>query len=104
MVENTGSVFVGQKHEVTLKLAIQQLHLVIADYIERCTSQNVEEGQETQQEEAYRNIIAEMEKALGTSQTTIQKLEADLSKEKFRCSQLENEWDAVALNSILVSR
>ena len=46
----------------------------------------------------------EMEKALGVAQTTIQKLEGELDKEKFRCAQLENEWDALALNAILITR
>ena len=45
-----------------------------------------------------------MEKALSVAQTTIQKLEAELDREKFKSSQLENEWDALSLNAILVSR
>ena len=46
----------------------------------------------------------EMEKALGVAQTTIQKLEGELDREKFRCAQLENEWDSLSLNAILVTR
>ena len=55
-------------------------------------------------EEAQKNIIVEMEKALGVAQVTIQKLEGELDKEKYRCAQLENEWDALALNAILITR
>ena len=46
----------------------------------------------------------EMEKALGVAQTTIQKLEGELDREKFRCAQLENEWDSLSLNAILITR
>ena len=68
------------RREVALKLAIQQLHLVIADYIERM-------GQQPEQGDLeHKTIIFEMEKALGVAQTTIQKLEAELDKEKFRSS------------------
>ena len=51
------------RREVALKIAIQQLHLVIADYIERSSSDQVA----TSMEEAQKNIICEMEKALGVA-------------------------------------
>ena len=78
------------RREVALKIAIQQLHLVIADYIERIGQQG--ESIDTE----HSTIIFEMEKALSVAQTTIQKLEAELDREKFRSSQLENEWDALS--------
>ena len=88
------------RREVALKIAIQQLHLVIADYIERANSDQVP----TSMEEAQKNIIEEMEKALGVAQTTIQRLEGDLDRERHKSGQLENEWDALALNGILITR
>ena len=45
-----------------------------------------------------------MEKALNVAQTTIQRLESDLDRERYKTIQLENEWDALALNGILVTR
>ena len=45
-----------------------------------------------------------MEKALGVAQTTIQRLEGDLDREKHKSAQLSNEWDALALNGILITR
>ena len=45
-----------------------------------------------------------MEKALGVAQTTIQRLEADLDRERHKTSSLENQWDALALNGILMTR
>ena len=88
------------RHEVALKIAIQQLHLVIVDYIEKsdnCDQQNTVEA-------TQKNIISEMEKALNVAQTTIQRLESDLDRERYKTIQLENEWDALALNGILVTR
>ena len=58
----------------------------------------------TSMEEAQKNIISEMEKALGVAQTTIQRLEADLDRERHKTSSLENQWDALALNGILMTR
>ena len=55
-------------------------------------------------EEAQKNIIQEMEKALGVAQTTIQRLEGDLDRERHKSTQLTNEWDALALNGILITR
>ena len=55
-------------------------------------------------EEAQKNIIEEMEKALGVAQTTIQRLEGDLDRERHKSGQLDNEWDALALNGILITR
>lgn len=52
-----------QRREISLKIAIQQLHLVISDYIERSSSNQVP----TSMEEAQKNIIHEMEKALGVA-------------------------------------
>ena len=69
------------RREISLKLAIQSLHLVIADYIERSSSDQVP----TSMEEAQKNIIQEMEKALGVAQTTIQRIEADLDRERSKC-------------------
>ena len=88
------------RREIALKIAIQQLHLVIADYIERTGS----EQKPTSMEEAQKNIIQEMEKALGVAQTTIQRLEGDLDRERYKGAQLDNEWDALALNGILMTR
>ena len=45
-----------------------------------------------------------MEKALGVAQTTIQRLEGDLDRERHKSTQLTNEWDALALNGILITR
>ena len=58
----------------------------------------------TSVEEAQKNIITEMEKALSVAQTTIQRLEGDLERERHKSHSLENEWDALALNGILVTR
>ena len=55
-------------------------------------------------EEAQKNIIGEMEKAMGVAQTTIQRLEGDLDRERHKVAQMENEWDALALNGILITR
>ena len=55
-------------------------------------------------EEAQKNIIEEMEKALGVAQTTIHRLESDLDRERHKIGHLENEWDALALNGILITR
>ncbi len=89
------------RREVALKIAIQQLHLVISDYIERSGG---DMAPSTSVEEAQKNIISEMEKALSVAQTTIQRLEGDLERERHKNHSLENEWDALALNGILVTR
>lgn len=63
------------RREVALKIAIQQLHLVIADYIERSggtmTADGYVQAEYPSVEEAQKNIITEMEKAMGVAQTTI---------------------------------
>ena len=45
-----------------------------------------------------------MEKALHVAQTTIQRLEADLDRQRHKCYKLDNEWDALSLNGILITR
>lgn len=45
-----------------------------------------------------------MEKTLGVAQRTIQRLEGDLEKERVKNYSLSNDWDALALNEILIVR
>jgi len=55
-------------------------------------------------EEAQKNIIYEMEKALSVASSTIQRLESDLDAEKHKNKVISNEWDAVSLNAVLMTR
>jgi len=49
-------------------------------------------------------MIGELENLLKSATSTISKLEGDLDRERHKVSCLENEWDAQALNNILVTR
>jgi hypothetical protein len=49
-------------------------------------------------------MIGELEKLLKSATNTISKLEGDLDRERYKVTCLENEWDAQALNNILVTR
>jgi len=57
-----------------------------------------------QHDQATKNLIHEMEKALNVAAQTVTRQEADLEKERYKSSQLENDWEAVKLNNILISR
>lgn len=81
-----------------MKHDIQRLHLVISDYIERSNEHGNSIAKGPQQ------LITELEKSLKTATETVSKLEGDLDREKHKVATLENEWDAQALNTILVSR
>jgi hypothetical protein len=45
-----------------------------------------------------------MEKALNVAAQTVCKQEQDLDKERHKSQQLENEWEALKLNHILITR
>lgn len=70
---------------MALKITIQQLHVAIVDYLDRACNIDMHEGL-PHEGEATRNLISEMEKALNVAAQTVNRLESDLDKEKFRTS------------------